>query len=174
MTGAPEAAEDNATALSSGRAPSYDIDAGLKPSVTEHGYGSQGIGALRHPLREPRASHIYFVVKDPPCVAVDAEIVFHTSDNTWNAYNSYGGTSMYGSFGTRWDTPPAPRSFKASFNRPMVTRDYRAINAPFGAEYPCLRFLEKAGYKVTYQTAFDTHQGLPYSALPPPATAERG
>jgi len=47
----------------------------------------------------------------------------------------------------------------------MVTRDYRAINAPFGAEYPCLRFLESVGYRVTYQTAWDTHQGLPYSAL---------
>jgi len=100
MTGVP----DHAATATTGRDPSHDIDAAVKPAVSEHGYGSQGLGALRHPLREARASHIYFVVRDPPAVALIADIVFQTSDNTWNAYNSYGGTSMYGSFGTRWET----------------------------------------------------------------------
>ena len=39
----------------------------------------------------------------------------------------------------------------------MVTRDYRAINAPFGAEYPLIRFLERNGYDVAYQSGLDTH-----------------
>jgi hypothetical protein len=45
----------------------------------------------------------------------------------------------------------------ASYNRPLVTRDYRAINAPFGAEYPMLRWLERNGYDVAYQAGVDTH-----------------
>ena len=80
----------------------------------------------RNPIREPRASHIYFVVKQPPetagSPATAAEVVVHTADTTWQAYNSYGGTCMYGSFGSRWDSPPAPRSYVASYNRPLVTR----------------------------------------------------
>ena len=56
-------------------------------------------------------------------------------DTTWQAYNTWGGVCLYGGFGSRWCEDGAPRSYVASYNRPMVTRDYRAINAPFGA--PC-------------------------------------
>ena len=54
-------------------------------------------------------------------------------DTTWQAYNTWGGVCLYGGFGSRWCEDGAPRSYVASYNRPMVTRDYRAINAPFGA-----------------------------------------
>ena len=41
-------------------------------------------------------------------------------------------------------------------NRPYVTRDYRAVNLVFNAEYPMLRWLEANGYDVTYSTGVDS------------------
>ena len=139
------------------RAPCHAVDDAQKPVDCDDHYPSSYCGGQQSAsfeLREPRASLIYFVVRDD---GSEADIVFQTSDTTWQAYNSYGGTSLYGSFGTRWDSPPEPRAYVASYNRPIVTRDYRAINAPFGAEYPLIRFLERNGYHVCYQTGVDTH-----------------
>jgi hypothetical protein len=42
-----------------------------------------------------------------------------------------------------------------SMNRPYVTRDYRAVNLVFNAEYPMVRWLESNGYDVSYTTGLD-------------------
>ena len=121
-----------------------DVDETIAPALrahSNHAYAARGRGRLRNPLRRPRASLVYFVLRDDEA---NADLLFQTSDTTWNAYNSYGGTSMYGGMGTAWDAvPPLRRSYKASYNRPLVTRSTRAINAPLGAEYPLLRWLEE-------------------------------
>eukprot|EP00042_Codosiga_hollandica_P036289 m.275381 g.275381 ORF g.275381 m.275381 type:complete len:798 (-) comp54851_c0_seq7:62-2455(-) len=122
------------------------------PQPDPHAYGALGYGTYRHKLKEPRASHIYFVVRDDKSTS---DIVFQTSDTTWQAYNRYGGTCMYGSYDP---SNPMPRSKKASYNRPFVTRDYRATNMLFNAEYPTIRFLERNGYDVSYISGLDTHR----------------
>ena len=38
------------------------------------------------------ASHIVFVVRDD---ASTSDMLFQTSDTTWQAYNDYGGNSLY-------------------------------------------------------------------------------
>ena len=38
------------------------------------------------------ASHIIFIVRDD---ASQADLLFQTSDTTWQAYNQYGGNSLY-------------------------------------------------------------------------------
>ena len=49
------------------------------------------------------ASHIVFIVRND---ASTSDLVFQTSDTTWQAYNNYGGNSLYmGSPGTN---PAAP------------------------------------------------------------------
>ena len=59
------------------------------------------------------ASHIIFIVRDD---AGSSDLLFQTSDTTWQAYNSYGGNSLYvGS--------PAGRAYKVSYNRPDISRD---------------------------------------------------
>ena len=63
-----------------------------KPEAVPHAYGVGGRGRLANALREPRASHIYFVVRDDERVA---DILFQTADTTWQAYNRYGGHSTY-------------------------------------------------------------------------------
>lgn len=120
-----------------------------KPEPAPHAYGALGLGKLANALREPRASLVYFVVRDD---ARKAELLFQTSDNTWTAYNREGITSTYGSFDP---ARPMERAYKVSLNRPYVTRDYRAVNMPFNAEYPMIRWLEANGYDVAYTTGLD-------------------
>ncbi|WP_305784518.1 N,N-dimethylformamidase beta subunit family domain-containing protein [Symbioplanes lichenis] len=92
------------------------------------------------------ASHIPFVVRDD---ASHSDVVFQTSDTTWQAYNQYGGNSLYvGS--------PAGRAYKVSYNRPFGTRGTGAEDFVFNAEYPMVRWLEANGYDVSYIAGADT------------------
>lgn len=92
------------------------------------------------------ASHIFFVVRDD---ASTSDILFQASDTTWQAYNQYGGNSLYvGS--------PAGRAYKVSYNRPITTRTTGAEDFVFNAEYPMIRWLEANGYDVTYTTGVDS------------------
>lgn len=93
------------------------------------------------------ASHITFVVRDD---SSHSDIVFQTSDTTWQAYNTYGGSDFYtgGANG---------RAYKVSYNRPVLTRGGPGGRDFFFAnEYPLIRFLEKNGYDVSYQAGVDT------------------
>ncbi|MFC3736266.1 N,N-dimethylformamidase beta subunit family domain-containing protein [Paractinoplanes deccanensis] len=91
------------------------------------------------------ASHIHFVVRDD---ASRSGIVFQTSDSTWQAYNQYGGNSLYvGS--------PAGRAYKVSYNRPITTRGTGAEDYVYNAEYPMVRWLEANGYDVSYIAGVD-------------------
>ncbi|MEV4988626.1 DUF4082 domain-containing protein [Pseudarthrobacter sp. LMD1-1-1.1] len=92
-------------------------------------------------------SHITFIVRND---SSQAPVVFQTSDPTWQAYNTYGGSDFYegGSNG---------RAYKISYNRPVATRsgpDGRDFY--FSNEYPLVRFLEKNGYDVSYISGVDT------------------
>jgi hypothetical protein len=128
-----------------------------KPLPSPHAYGALGHGRLANALREPRASHIYFIVRDDDG---GSEILFQTSDTTWQAYNRYGGHCTYGRLDP--DNPRThggpPRAYKISYNRPFETRHYRAVNMPFNAEYPFVRWLEANGYDVSYFTGCDSHR----------------
>lgn len=119
------------------------------PTPGPHKYGALGLGRLANALADPRASLAFFVVRDD---ASRSELLFQTSDTTWQAYNREGITSTYGSFDP---ARPMERAYKVSLNRPYVTRDYRAVNVPFNAEYPMIRWLEANGYDVTYTTGLD-------------------
>jgi hypothetical protein len=92
------------------------------------------------------ASHVVFVVRDD---ASRSDLVFQTSDTTWQAYNQYGGNSLYvGS--------PAGRAYKVSYNRPVTTRGTGSEDAVFNAEYPMVRWMEANGYDVSYISGVDT------------------
>ena len=95
------------------------------------------------------ASHIPFIVRDD---ASTADLLFQTSDTTWQAYNQYGGNSLYaGGPGTSPN-----RAYKVSYNRPLTTRGTAAANSVFNAEYPMVRWLEANGYDVSYISGVDT------------------
>lgn len=96
-------------------------------------------------------SHIVFVVRND---ASHSAILFQTSDETWQAYNGYGGFSLYGPTDV-YDL--TQRAYKVSYNRPFTTRGFNleAITFVFGAEYPMVRWLEANGYDVSYFTGLD-------------------
>ncbi len=96
------------------------------------------------------ASHIVFIVRND---GGTSDLLFQTSDSTWQAYNDYGGNSLYaGSPGTNPN-----RAYKVSYNRPFNTR---AVDGGedwlFNSEYPMVRWLEANGYNVSYFTGVDT------------------
>ncbi len=102
------------------------------------------------------SSHIYFIVRDD---SRTADILMQTSDTTWQAYNMYGGNSLYcngplSNAAGRYNCPS--RSGKVSYNRPFDTRAHDATSFLFNAEYPMVRFLEANGYDVKYWTGVDT------------------
>ncbi|MDT3680315.1 MAG: DUF4082 domain-containing protein [Burkholderiaceae bacterium] len=96
------------------------------------------------------ANHIPFVVRDD---SGRSDILFQTSDTTWQAYNDWGGNSLYSG-------SPVGRAYKVSYNRPINTRYGSAPGAPedflFDSEYPTIRFLEANGYDVSYFSGIDS------------------
>ena len=98
------------------------------------------------------ASQVFFVVRDD---TDHSQILFKTSDSTWEAYNTYGGNDI--------ENPDhADRAYAASYNRPFDTRATVGgegdQNFVFNAEYPMVRWLEANGYDVSYFTDVDTNR----------------
>lgn len=97
------------------------------------------------------ANRVMFVVRND---ASTSPILASTSDETWVAYNTYGGSNLY--FGTT--SAPNGRAYKVSYNRPLLNavQYYDKRNTFFNAEYPMVRWLERNGYNVSYTTNVDT------------------
>jgi hypothetical protein len=108
------------------------------------------------------ASHITFVVRND---ASHSNILLSTSDETWQAYNTYGGNSLYQCTVACPDGDPAAykAAYKVSYNRPLhVAEDDGGRSALFtGAEYPMIRFLEANGYDVSYTSSLDVNNRGP-------------
>ncbi len=97
-------------------------------------------------------SHVFFVVRND---ASQSDIYYQTSDTTWQAYNDYGGESLYE--GGPLSGGSTPRAAMVSYNRPFVTRGVSSgQDWVFNAEYPMVRWLERNGYDVSYESGIDT------------------
>src|SRR5919197_1961410 len=72
----------------------------------------------------PGESHIFFVVRDD---GSHSDIYSQTSDTTWQAYNRYGGATLYtwsGGGSAPLTGGNTPRAAKVSYNRPFPTPGY--------------------------------------------------
>jgi hypothetical protein len=128
---------------------------------------------IRVGAADGRSNHIFFVVREDNA---GSDILFQTSDTTWQAYNYFGGQSLYYGRHTAADctTYAVPhwengRSVKVSYHRPFkmiqgtespcvtdVHQYFRSIHSGFfSAEYSMVRFLERNGYDVAYMTGGD-------------------
>ena len=114
-----------------------------------------------------KQSYMIFVVRDDNRVS---DFLFTSSVNTYQAYNNWGGKSLYG---YNSGTP----AVKVSFNRPYAIGSQQPLSAsgvgagdflttgapaaetvPAGWEYNAVRWLEQQGYDVTYTTDVDIHE----------------
>ena len=78
--------------------------------------------------------------------AEPSQILVQVPVNTWEAYNSWGGNSLY----------TVPRAYRVSFDRPF---DADAAS-PLWWEIQLVRFFEREGYDVSYQTDLDTNNDV--------------
>src|SRR5204863_9319024 len=88
------------------------------------------------------ASLIPFLVRND---ASHSDLTFQTSDQTWQAYNSYGGNSLYTcSVNCPSGSPAAYKGASmVSYNRPFRTAlDDGGRSWLMATEYPMIRFLE--------------------------------
>jgi hypothetical protein len=96
-----------------------------------------------------KQAYIIFVVKDE---ARFSDLLLQTSVATQEAYNSWGGLSLY--------TVP-DRAYKVSFNRPYEwagDEEWSSAAKFLLWEHFMIQFLEREGYDVTYSTDVDTHE----------------
>ncbi len=91
---------------------------------------------------------IQFTVREPN-TAPKSEILFVVPRSTYEAYNDWGGKSLYYDTNGGEDTVAGtPRAVKVSFERPM--NDPRVGNRFIGPDFYLIQWLEKEGYDVSY------------------------
>jgi hypothetical protein len=100
-------------------------------------------------------SLIPFVVRND---ASHSDVLVQTSDETWEAYNTYGGNSLYQC--TVACPPGNPNGYKGadavSYNRPFHScDDDEGRSCLFYAEWPMIMYLEQQGYDVSYTSELD-------------------
>lgn len=96
---------------------------------------------------EAGSSHpVWFTLREAP-MARRASVLVQAAQSTWQAYNGWGGGSLY-----EFNSPEGRRATKVGFDRP-----YDRTSAGATAwELPLVHFLERTGYDVAYQGDLDT------------------
>lgn len=103
------------------------------------------------------SNHIIFIVRND---SRNSNLYLQFPDATWQAYNGYGGNSMYDGT-TSW---PSGHAVKVSYNRPFVpynslfNTDGRQADWYMNATYPMIRWLERNGYDITYTSCNDVEK----------------
>jgi hypothetical protein len=106
-----------------------------------------GMYLLKLTSSDGGASFVPLVVRDD---ASTAAIVIQSSVTTWQAYNEWGGKSLYADS----SSGNAGRADVVTFDRPY----YRNGSGEFfGREFEMVMFAERNGYDVTYWTDVDLH-----------------
>ena len=115
-----------------------------------------------------KQSYIFFIVRDD---ARASTYLFQASTNTFEAYNNWGGKSLYA-----WNSTNEVAAINVSYNRPFALGNQPISAAGVGAGefltnfqlrsetpavgwcYPMVRFLEREGYDVAYISDVDAHE----------------
>jgi putative cell wall-binding protein len=100
--------------------------------------------------QDKKASFVPFVVKEQN---PSSEFTVLIATNTYQAYNNWGGKSLYG-----YNSSNKEAAVRLSFNRPY--KNHFGAGEFFSYEYNLIRWLEKKGYSLSYVTDTDIHNGL--------------
>jgi hypothetical protein len=101
------------------------------------------------------AQWVPFLVRDD---SSKAAIVVQSSTTTWQAYNLWGGYSLYLGPTAGGGESVDERSLVASFDRPYPPGWEDGSADLFGNEYPFVALVERLGADVTYWTDVDLHE----------------
>ncbi len=98
-------------------------------------------------------SQIFWIVRND---GSHSSVLFQTSDATWEAYNQWGGSSVYVGNSTASNDG---RAYAVSYNRPFDNMDnpggLGTYDFVWHSEFPMVQWLEQNGYDVTYFTDVD-------------------
>ncbi len=115
-----------------------------------------------------KQSFIIFIVRDD---ARSSKYLYQLSTNTFQAYNNWGGKSLYD-----WNSTDSIPAVNVSFNRPYAMgnqptaaygvgageflTNFQPVTEgpPGGWGYNMVRFLEREGYDVSYISDVDAHE----------------
>ncbi|MDQ4147941.1 MAG: hypothetical protein M3120_09740 [Pseudomonadota bacterium] len=89
--------------------------------------------------------YILFVLRDD---SRPADILYQVPLTTYQAYNDWGGKSLYDHNST------GGRAYKVSFDRPYS--NWAGAGDFFEGDYNMIRWLERQGYSLTYATSIET------------------
>ncbi len=99
------------------------------------------------------SSFIYFVVRND---GGTEDVLFQSSVTTYQAYNTWGGTSLYNNNLTNKTPYPYAHATKVSFDRPFNPGDSNGAGHYFFYEYKFVYWMEQQGYNAAYTTDVDT------------------
>ena len=132
-------------------APDNSRTTAARPAPLPHAYGALGLGKLANALKEPRASHIYFIVRDD-----ESRADLSVPDDG----HHLAGVQPRRHHEHVWQLRPGPSDGARLQGQHEPAVRARATIAPstmvFNAEYPMVRWLEANGYDVTYSTGVDS------------------
>src|SRR5262249_5151763 len=161
--------DDVPLASGSGQAGAYDI----RPDASSNGCGwpvgytlevpthwTSGVYVARLASNQTAATtEVLFVVKAAE-LGTRSKILFQLAVNTSQAYNNWGGKSLY-PHNSAPNHAYDDRARKVSFDRPSREGrgpDGQGSDNPFiNYEYPFIRWLEMNGFEVEYCTSIDLH-----------------
>jgi len=123
----------------------------LTVSATDPSEWPSGVYLAKLTGASGNQSYIVFTIRDD---ARASDVLFLCATNTYQAYNNWGGRSLYDFNST------GGRATKVSYNRPYAPNAYNTQLDGAGDflrrwEYNMTRFLEREGYDVAYTTDVD-------------------
>jgi hypothetical protein len=95
-------------------------------------------------------AYALFVVREDDPAHSSAKILYQVSLSTWQAYNNWGGKSLYS-----FNSTDSVAADIVSFQRPYAKDGGRGDVLFY--DLPIIRWLEEEGYLVDYCTSLDTH-----------------
>lgn len=127
------------------------VDAGWKPSfqVTIPANWVSGLYVAKLTTSGGKQAYVHFTVTGDP----HSTYIATMPDNTTEAYNDWGGYSLYHGPDQRLAT----RAFKVSLNRPALGWRF-GYGAGLTQVIDAIRWLERNGYDVSYISTVDLHE----------------
>ena len=141
-----------------------ELDAGWKvtdqitiPSDAVSGYYQAELRLLNGP-EAGRSRTVPFLVR-PAATAAPSSVLVQAPVNTWQAYNMWGGRSLY-PHANSFDDPLLPPATRTQAHHVSFNRPYANTYPPFAWESYLVRFLEREGYDLSYLTDVDVDRAL--------------